>query len=239
MTDNEPNTSNDQKLALFRQLQQDGLILHMSLQGTSFKKLTVIDQVSSSDNNQSLFAVSCPKGYQDAVEGLGEKSFDFTFIDKNGIPSRFTTTGGKIIKGNRLLFKIPATVEQRHRRRHFRIKMPAGAYLTARADGQEKKLAMIDVSQGGALITGFGDDRKQKQFEDNQELTDLSLNLLTSGEEVAPVSVRRAEIKRVVFEKNTESFYYGLMFKEITKSENLRLKERIYVNQRQMLRKSK
>jgi len=231
------STNRQDPLTVFRQLQQEGLILYMSLQGTLFKKLTVIDQVSSG-SNQLLFAVNCPEGYPEAAAGLKEKVFDFTFIGKDGIPCRFTTTGGKITKGNKLLFKIPAVVEQRHRRRHFRIKMPPGASLTARVNGDEKKMAMIDISQGGTLITGFGDDRKARQFQNGQELTDLRLNLLTSsGNDTAPVLVRRAEIKRVVFEKNTEIYYYGMMFKEITKNENQRLKEQIYVNQRQMLRK--
>ncbi len=225
-----------QYLPLFRQLKNDGIILHMTLHGSFLEKLTVVSQIKTSKTDLYM-VVDCPEGYKEAVEKRAPQKIDFSFIGKDGIPYRFTTNRGRILEDGQLLIKFPRTVECIHRRRHFRIPTPAGASLTANLNGEKYTLSLIDISQGGALATFAGENRHRKILKEGQELTDIRLRLFKKKSEDQPVTIRRAEIKRVVMEKNTEAYHYGLMFKEITDYENQRLKDQIYVNQRQMLRK--
>jgi c-di-GMP-binding flagellar brake protein YcgR len=70
-----------------------------------------------------------------------------------------------------------------------------------------------------------------------QQLLDLRIMLLPGEKEGEALRVNRAEVRSVALEPQSGTYHFGLMFVDLTSREEKAIKNRIYVDQRQMLRK--
>ena len=70
-----------------------------------------------------------------------------------------------------------------------------------------------------------------------QELSDLRIKLLPGEKDAEALRVKQAEVRSVALEPNSGTFHFGIMFVDLSKLEEKLIKERIYVDERQMLRK--
>ncbi len=228
--------SGQEKLNIFKQLEKEGIILNMHLLGTDLKKLTVIMRVISR-KKEWFFLIECPPELKEKISGLDEWELAFAFIGEQGIPYRFITVGGEMVGGHDMLIKVPDAIERRLRRKHFRIKAHPAAVLKAVINGQDVEMKMIDISQGGALVMFSEHENKNRMLATGQELTDIRMMLLPGEKEIDALRVKRAEVRSVALEPNSGIYHFGLMFVDLNKMEEKLIKDRIYVDQRQMLRK--
>ena len=98
-------------------------------------------------------------------------------------------------------------------------------------------MKVIDISQGGALVMFANEEDETRMLATGQELTDIRIKLLPGEKDVEALRVNQAEVRSVALEPNSGTYHFGLMFVELSKLEEKLIKERIYVDQRQMLRK--
>lgn len=228
--------SGQDELDIFRHLEKEGVLLHVHLLGTCLKQMTVIKRLTSRKKEWS-FLIECPQALKEEISRRDEWEMAFAFIGEQGIPYRFTASGGKMVGDHDLLIKVPDTIKRIHRRKHFRIKAHPSAVLKARlSNGDETEMKMIDISQGGALIM-FSDNQQNQMLTTGQELADIRMKLLPGEKDSEALRVNRAEVRSVALEPNSGTFHFGLMFVDLSEDEEKLIKERIYVDRRQMLRK--
>lgn len=228
--------SGQEKLDIFKQLEKEGILLNVHLLGTGLTQLTVIKRLVSKKKEWHIL-IECPQGFREKVSGLDAWDLAFAFIGEQGIPYRFNTSGGEMVGGSDILIKVPGAIERLHRRKHFRIKAHPSAVLKASINGQEAEMKMIDISQGGALVMFSPKETGNRMLTTGQELTDIRMKLLPGEKEEHALRVNRAEVRSVALEPNSGTYHFGLMFVDLSKREEKSIKERIYVDQRQMLRK--
>ncbi len=225
-----------EKIDIFKQMEKEGIILYMHLLGTGLKQLTVIKRLTTKKDNW-CFLIECPQGFRRKLPETDKWELGFAFIGEQGVPYRFTTVGGEMVGNSELLIKVPAEIERRRRRKHFRIKAHPRAVLRAKIGGREAKMKMIDISQGGALVMFADQQDENRMLATGQELTDIRITLLPGEKEAEALRVKQAEVRSVALEPNSGTYHFGLMFVDLSEQEEKLIKERIYVDQRQMLRK--
>lgn len=230
--------SGQEEVDIFKHLEKEGIILHAHLLGTDLKQLTVIKRMTCKKKNW-YFLIECPPGFKEKVNGIKNWELAFAFIGEQGTPYRFNTSGGEMIGGRDILIKAPDTIERKIRRKHFRIRAHPAAVLKAKVDGEDAVMKMVDISQGGALVMFSDNGRGNRMLTTGQELTDIRITLLPGEKESQALRVNRAEVRRVVLEPNSGTYHFGLMFVDLNKLEEELIKERICVDQRQMLRKKR
>lgn len=230
--------SGQKKLDVFRQLEKEGIILHAHLLGAGLKQLTVVKRLTLKKKKWYLL-IECPPGFKNNINNIKEWNLEFAFIGEQGTPYRFNTSGGEMIGDSDMLIKMPETIELKHRRKHFRIKAHPAAVLKAKVNREETEMKMVDISQGGALVMFSDNSQANRMLTTGQELTDIRIMLLPGEKEAQALRVNRAEVRRVVLEPNSGIYHFGLMFVDLNRMEEKLIKERICVEQRQMLRKKR
>lgn len=237
MSDGEMLTGQE-ALEIIESLKTNSTILQMHLQGTHFKKLTVVTGIKRR-GGKTILAVDHPPGFDKAAKNINRWEICFTFTGVHGIPYSFTTLGGTVVAAdNTIMVEAPAAVERKQRRKHLRVKPPPGASIKARIAGDAYDIQIINISLGGALVMFSSPGMGHEAVQLGQEISDIVIDLYPGKADRDPVRVDRAVVRRVLTEHVTSKQHYGLMFIDMTQKEAKRLKDYIYVNQRLMLRKA-
>ncbi len=236
MIDNKIITG-DNRLPVMKALKNDRTIMQMSLAGTNFTRLTVVNEIARK-NDHLHFIVNCPQGFREAAASVFRWVIFFSFSGEEGIPHVFETSGGEFLENNTLLLRFPETIRQNQRRRHARIKLAPGSRLTARSSDKQYAMAINDISEGGALVMNETPcDPPRQLLKKDQALTDLYIDLTPDDPEKEPISIERATVRRVAVSASSGNFHYGLMFTDISEQEAKRLKESIDLKNYQKPRK--
>lgn len=226
----------EEKLNIFRTLEKEAILLNAHLMRTGLTQLTVIKRLTS-QNGDWFFLIECADIFKERINRMEVWGMRFAFIGEQGVHYRFKTIGGRMIGGCDLLIQVPEALERFHRRKHFRIKAHPAARLKAQADGKELEMRIMDISQGGALVMFVNQEDENRMLASGQELKDLRIKLLPGEKDAEALRVKQAEVRSVALEPNSGTFHFGIMFIDLSKLEEKLIKERIYVDQRQMLRK--
>jgi len=225
---------------ILKELKRNSTILQMHLQGTNFKKLTVIIGLAKKGEKR-FFTVDSPPGFEQAASSRGRWSIYFTFTDADGVPYSFSSAGGNrsfLKKRNAIRLEYPARIERKQRRKHLRVKPPVGSVTTAIIDGKPYDIQIINISLGGALVMFSSPDVQKRVVSRGKEIRDIMIDMFPGREDRSPVKINRAVVRRVITEQVSNKEHYGLMFIDMSQEDTARLKEYIYANQRQVLRKA-
>ncbi len=226
----------EEKLNIFRLLEKEGILLNARLFKTGLTQLAVIKRLTAQNGNW-FFLIECSQIIKERISTMDEWRMGFAFIGEQGIHYRFNTSGGRVIGDCDVLLRVPDAIDRFHRRKHFRIKAHPAARLRASIEGKPALLKVIDISQGGALVMFADKENENRMLATGQELTDLRIKLLPGEKYEHALRVNQAEVRSVALEPNSGTFRFGLMFADLSKLEEKLVKERIYVDERQMLRK--
>ena len=235
MSASEP-VSGQEKLNIFKALEKEAILLNVRLLKTGLTQLAVIKRLTA-QNGDWFFLIECSQKFKEKISIMNTWGMAFAFIGEQGIHYRFKTVGGRLIGGCDMLIRVPDAIDRFHRRKHFRIKAHPAARLKAKIDGRESVMKLIDISQGGALVMFADKGQENRMMAAGQELTDLRIKLLPGEKDAEALRVKQAEVRSVALEPNSGTFHFGIMFVDLSKLEEKLIKERIYVDERQMLRK--
>ncbi len=225
------------RYGILSQLQQDKTILTMHVLGKNFERLTLITGVHT-EHGVPYFQLDYPRGFREAVAGLKTWRIYFECTGKDKILYVFRTYGGKIEKGD-IWINFPQYIERQQRRRHFRLKAPAGTKLLINTDTQPRELSVVNISQGGVLGAV---DRVDPETEGGltlrvgQSVKNMEL-IIPFQDTEHQLFIRKAMVRRVGRETVGGNTVYGLEFTNLKKADEKRLTELIYSYQRALLQK--
>ena len=229
--------SGDGVARLCKELLQLKTLFKLILLDTDFQYPTIVTALTDQKTGP-CFIIDMPEEFREAAADTDSWRFRFEFTGKDNIRYTFNTIGGKIID-NRIIIKLPESIEREQRRKLFRINAPDGTRLCFTINSGRYEFEVIDISIGGTLAAMVQTARHvnpEPPFPDIRELKDVELVFPV---EICqqPIKIETAKIRRT--KKNPEAPRYemALEFSKIDTHQEGLLTDLIYRLQRQHLRK--
>jgi c-di-GMP-binding flagellar brake protein YcgR len=147
----------------------------------------------------------------------------------------FRATGAEII-GQEVRIAFPAVIERLQRRTAYRLDAPLGTKMRLTLDGREFEMTVINISEGGALVTMQKAMEMTPVFQGGERVKHVLVRF-PSDHPSLRVSIREAVVKRVEKDAESARVRYALSFTEIRMPEKQALSKIIYGLQREYLRK--
>jgi hypothetical protein len=219
------------RLKLFEQLERERVIIQMTLLGTDYERLIVIMGIRP-NSQTSFFKIDYSIDFRAAVDGVDVWRMRFEYIGSDKALYRFETSGGEISKEG-IWIRFPEYIERIQRRQFFRLEVPLDTRIHFILNSTEHAMAVVDVSEEGALISLGKQSQGQSILYPDEYLMDLTL-VFPGGEEI---KIKEALIKRAIKDSLSSRYRYSLQFTDIDKREQNRLRELIYQLQRTLLKK--
>lgn len=227
--------SEEKKIRLFRELQQEKTPLRLHLLGEGYERLTIVTGIADR-GGQPCVLVDRPAGFEaDVPDGIG-KRVQLEFADRNRIPHscRSLLT---YADGEDLWLALPTHVERSQRRRHFRVETPQGTRIAYAFEGREHESPVLNVSMGGILIIGPGKKGGEPPgLYRGAKVTGLCLWGKQEGQHVR-IRIGKGEIVRIDKNTQTRRMNYAIRFHALEPSEEKALDRFIYYSQRRLLKK--
>jgi c-di-GMP-binding flagellar brake protein YcgR len=201
---------------LLRKLQKDRTILHVHLQETDYKRLTLILQIKERPTG-SFFQIDEPDGFREAIAAAEGWRLHFEFKGEDEVPFRFQTREGEI-RGRELWVRFPYMMERLQRRQHFRMTPPLGTRITGTYESEDSNVPGNTAPK------------------DRETLIDLTLTFPEDTPEQR-IRIKRATVVAAEKDSIIGQQRYRLHFSDFDKDERVRLLKMIYRIQREILRK--
>ncbi len=224
---------------LFNELIDKRIIISMNIVGTKFDRLTCITGITKDATGNHLI-VDPPDDFAEAAAAKEKWHLRFNFNGPDHLEYIFSTKGGSLCKQG-LKIPFPDHVERLQRRRDFRVDTLPDSKVHFQLNKIRGTLDMINISLGGfyGVLTkhNFKFIRGPIVKKD-QQVHDISM--VFPGIENNPgatVYVKRAEVKRIDYDKDNKFYRYAFEIIEIEKEERDILRLTIYDLQRYYLRR--
>lgn len=224
------------RLKLFRELEQDGTLVKMSVSGKNFDSLTVVTGTLKKKKT-TYFSIDPPKGLKRALAGEKMRRMEFEFISRAKIPYSFNCSNWENADKN-VLIEFPEVIERKQRRKNFRLEAPPETKLRFMLNSVWHEMNVSNVSMGGAFgpVVYLENDTEQIPcLKTGENLEKLQLSF-PSKEGTLKVTIKEAEVRRIEDDTKEGQNCCGIQFTDIRKSEENSLVEFIYQFQRQYLR---
>ena len=209
-------------------------ILNLNLLGKGYEALTIVTDVDYS-KVRPRFLIDYPSGDRDIITNSAGSRVFFEYSGKDKLRRVFKSVIDEV-NNDEIWVWFPESIDRIQRRKHFRISTPMGTTLTFDIGGNRYEFSVLNISQGGALITPESQFHEKKLFYEGVILRGIYLKC----EEVyakTDILIKRAEIRRI--EKNTHDnrYNYGLKFEDMDKKSKTDLGLFVYDCQREVLRR--
>lgn len=218
---------------ILEQLKNNNTILNIHVIGTDFDGLSIILGVSGGENPR--FFIDYP-GKADYLAPLsaGKKCY-IEFNDDNKIKYNFKTTIDSVF-GKRIKFNFPGFIERSQRRKTFRIPVPSNTRATYSNDDRHFEFIMINISEGGALVSLKAAEHNSDILYEGSTLDRLSLVSKQKDGSIR-IDIKSAVILRIEKVHESNRVNYGLKFLDMDNSARNELRRFIYYCQRRELQK--
>lgn len=221
---------------LLRQLQNDSTLIKMNLLDNDYESLTMVTDIRT-QGKIPFFLIDYPDGFREAVTEINDWKIQFEFTGRDNIQYWFMTSGGEFNR-DEIMVRFPKLIERRQKRKHFRIKTPAGTRLKVELNSTKHEMSVIDISIGGAF-SALASTRKQPNkrppFKTGQKLKNAIL-FFPSKREGQCILINKMLTKRVALESSVALYRYAFQFIEMENEYEKALTEIIYDIQRKHLR---
>lgn len=224
---------------LFNELVDKKIIVAMNVVGTKFDRLTCIIGVTKDAKGNHLI-VDSPNDFAEAIAAKEKWHLRFNFNGPDHLEYVFSTKGGIFCKQG-LMIPFPDLVERLQRRRNFRVNTLPNSKVHFQLNKIQGAFDMINISLGGfyGVLTKHNFKFiRGPILKKDQQINDISM--IFPGIENKPgatVYVKRAEVRRIDFDKENKFYRYAFEIIEIEKEERDILTRTIYDLQRYYLRR--
>jgi c-di-GMP-binding flagellar brake protein YcgR len=219
---------------LFERLKEERTPLQLTVFGRNYERLSVVTGVKSGKSESCLLIDSPPRLAEDIPEHTGLK-VKIEFLDKDRIQYAFRSEIVRVI-GEDIWLAFPEYVERIQRRKHFRIAPPMGTKISFLRDGKPQEASVINLSEGGALLSFSLGTREGPKLWPGEEFR--SLHLRCFGERVsAEFRVRKAIVKRAEKNPQVTNPVYAFQFLDMESKDKQALQVFIFQCQREMLQR--
>ena len=223
---------------LFNELVDRRIIIAMNVVGTKFDRLTCITEITK-DANGSHLIVDPPNDFAEAIAVKGKWHLRFNFNGPDHLEYIFSTKGGSFCKRG-LKIPFPDHVERLQRRRDFRVDTLPNSKVHFQLNKIQGIFDMINVSLGGfyAVLTKHNFKFiRGPILKKDQQILDFSMVFPEiENNPGTTVYVKRAEVRRIDFDKENKFYRYAFEIIELEKEEREILTRTIYDLQRYYLR---
>ncbi len=233
-TDSAEKVIGNARVAILKQLRKDMITLQLIVIGTNYERLTLISDLRE-EGGKSYVVVDCPEGFADDVPNHEGKEIKIEFLGNDRVQYSFSSKVTKVTEGG-LWMEMPEYLERVQRRQFFRIAPPAETRMTFSRIGKPQDASLINLSEGGALVTLNEPARGISRLIPGENLRSLRLRCKTENLS-ADIRIGKAAVVREQTEHGNEEASYALRFLEIDPRDRRLLQEFIFMCQREILRK--
>ena len=218
-------------LQLLDQLKRERITLNLRVFGSGNGGLSILLGRKQLNGKQCLI-LDFPAGARYDILYANGRKVVVEFSDKNKIHYSLRSKIESVSPRN-LYILLPKEIQRIQRRRFFRIPPPVGTRAIINDDDGKFEFNVIDISEGGMLIShpaAFHDDRK---FIQNARKT-LIIVYREKGS-IQMIKVNKAEIKRVKKILETGCYIYAFQFIDCGRKEENDIRNFVYSCQRRLL----
>lgn len=219
---------------LFGRLKEERIPLQFTVFGRDYERLSLITGVKRGDNG-SFVLIDSPSRLREDLpecEGLQVK---VEFLDSDHIQYAFRSHITRVSEED-IWLVLPEFVERIQRRRYFRIAAPIGTKISFIRDGKPLEASVVNLSEGGALLTFSRHSQEGPRLRAGEELHKLHLRCpeerVSTELRIGKAIVRRAEKNPL-----TPHPTYACQFLDMDSREKHALEVFIFQCQRKMLQK--
>lgn len=226
---------------LFNELIAKKVIISMNVVGAGFDRLTCITGITK-DTDGNYLLVDPPDDFEEAAAVKDLWHLRFNFNGPDHLEYIFNTRGGAFCEEG-LKIPFPEHVERLQRRRNFRVNTLTGTQMHFKLKKIQGIIDLINVSLGGVYGVLTRHNFKFMRgpvLKMDQQVYDVSI--VFPGDHAKSgntVYVKKAEVKRVEYDRDRGFYRYAFEFKEIEKKERNKLTQVIYDLQRWYLQSRK
>lgn len=226
--------SGKQVINTIKQLQKDRTILRINILGTGFEGLTVITGIINHGAEPGIL-IDYPGGADDSVLYSYGKGILFEFRGKDKIHYRFKSVISEV-REDGIKIEPFKSIERIQRRKHFRVDTPAGTMMIFDRPGKKYEFNVINLSEGGALISLKASLHNKILFDIGERISNLFLKSEENNLDFR-INIKDAEILRTEKSPETGRYNYAIKFLNIDKERIAEVREFIYQCQRIVLKK--
>jgi len=197
----------------FEQLQQKQILVNLRVSGREgYSRLTMITGIRQR-KDAFQFSIDPPKGFDEAVVGLGRWTLFFQLTGPDKLEYKFTTRGGAF-DGGQIWIDFPENIERVQRRRFFRVETVPGTRLSLTVGGQAREMDVINLSIGGALaifVRRKGEAGRLALLKPKDEVRQVELICPLEGETMR-AKIQKLYVVRVEEDRENDRLRYALQF---------------------------
>lgn len=220
-------------LGLIDQLKKERIALKLNIAGSDNEGLSILLGIRQVNGNPCLI-IDFPAGTGlDMLYAHGKK-VNIEFIDKKKIHYSFRSIIEDVTPQN-IYVLIPNVINRIQRRRFFRIPPPLGTKIIINERDRKFEFNVINISEGGALISHPADFHDEKIFFQSAQKS-LVIVYNEDGNKHT-IKVNKAEIKRINKVLETRRYNYAFHFIDCGRQEENDIRNFIYSCQRRFLEK--
>jgi len=231
-------------IQVFKHKKDNRTLVEVRLPEKDCNRLTVVSDVwikrrllfFLNNRDEVYFRIDEPEGLKEALADQSDMKLHFEFADRDRLPYTFETHGGEV-DGGRIWLKLPEAIQRLQRRLYFRIEVPEKTFVQLDMDGQFHRVALENISLGGALAASCRrkpDDGDLPMINEGRTLDNIQL-LFPPAKGGASIAVARAVVRRMQKDNKLKKHQFALHFAQIEPSEEKRLTRLIYKIQRERL----
>lgn len=218
---------------IFKQLKKDETLMKATLLGGDGDGMVTIIIGIAQGKNGSYFKIDATADFRDRVNTNSKGKMLFEYDGNDRVPYLFRCVRAKIPKPG-LWLRFPEFIERVQRRKHFRLKRPPGTTVLLVIDGKTYEADVMDISIGGVLITQAPSFQERTNLCVGDCIKKVSVFFPEDGERMQ-LSIKNAEIRRMVEKAGGHGYDYALQFHDIGKKDQEKLADFIYKCQRDKL----
>jgi c-di-GMP-binding flagellar brake protein YcgR len=219
---------------LFERLQEERTPLQLTVFGRNYERLSMVTGLKRGKSESYLLIDSPHRLAEDIPEHEGLK-VKIEFLDKDRIQYAFRSQIVKVVAQD-LWLALPEFVERIQRRIHFRIAPPIGTKISFLRDGKPLEASVINLSEGGALLSLNLGTREGPKLWPGEELHSLHLRCF-GGRVSAEFRVSKAIVRRAEKNPLAANPAYAFQFLDMDSRDKHALQVFIFQCQREMLQR--
>jgi c-di-GMP-binding flagellar brake protein YcgR len=228
--------SGSSRVAILNQLRKDMTMLQLIMTGTNYERLTLLSDLIE-EGGKSYVLVDCPETFVEDVPNHRGAGIRIEFMGKERVQYSFSSKVTKVSEKN-IWMELPEYLERVQRRQFFRIAPPPGTRISFPKIGTPQDASIINLSEGGALVTLDEPARGSSRLLPEENLRNIRLRCRAENLN-ADIRIEEAAVLREHTEHGKEKAAYALIFLEMDPRERRLLQEFIFMCQREILRKRK
>lgn len=223
-------------LETFDTLKEKGTFIRLHIAGSGYERIVIVSDIQTT-TEIPLIVIDCPEGLTDVLASREDIKLNFEFTGEDQL--RYCFGAHEVfVHGDTLRIPVPKNLRRVQRRGDYRLTAPLGALFYFTANGQRKRVKMLDVSISGAsgiLLSIRNGAPQTPTVEIGQTILNLRLEFKV-GEKAQFIPVRECEVARMDDLPQKGRYLMAVIFTRLDAEHRDQLRALLYNEQRHILK---